>query len=278
SVKAVAGLVSTPEFQLARLKALTAARGEDEIDPIKELDRVESTVTSLSKGKNPYADERGELERAYLSPDGALVPYRIYVPKSYTGASPAPLVVMLHGALGDEHYYFSGLFDPELIKGEAERRGWILAGVNGRGRFSGYSGPAVDDTFQVVSAIESSYKIDPLRVFLTGHSMGGFGVWLVASAKPDLFAAIAPVSGGAPLKGDALSRLLQTVKDLPAMIVHGARDGVIPPSQSRDMASAAQKAGLKVTHLEPPDSDHLSVLSATFPAILDFFEKNAKRQ
>src|SRR5262249_36525950 len=187
-----------------------------------------------------------------------------------------PLVVMLHGALGDERYYFSRMFDPEVMKGEAERRGWILVGLNGRGRFNGYSGPGLDDPFAVINAIEASYKIDPSRVFLTGHSQGGFAVWLVAAAKPDMFAAIAPVSGGAPVRGDALGKLLQSVKGLPAMVVHGARDGIVAPTQSRDMVAAAQKAGMKVTYLESPDSDHLTVLSATFPAIMDFFEKNPK--
>src|SRR5262249_13437588 len=158
-VRAVAGLVSTPEFQLSRLVSLTASRVEYDLDPLKELDRIEATVSSLSKGKNPFAAERGELERAYLSSDGKPVPYRVYVPKSYNGSAACPLVVMLHGALGDERYYFSRMFDPEVIKGEAERRGWILVGLNGRGRFNSLSGPGLDDPFAAINAIEASYKI-----------------------------------------------------------------------------------------------------------------------
>jgi len=42
------------------------------------------------------------------------------------------------------------------------------------------------------------------------------------------------------------------------------------------MAAAAEKAGLKVSYLEVPDGDHLSVVASTFPAIMDFFEKNGK--
>ena len=57
---------------------------------------------------------------------------------------------------------------------------------------------------------------------------------LIASARPDLFAAIAPVSGGAPMKGDALNSLLEKLKALPVMIVHGARDGLLRRSFARD--------------------------------------------
>ncbi|HSO73679.1 MAG TPA: prolyl oligopeptidase family serine peptidase [Blastocatellia bacterium] len=275
-VRPLAPLTSTPEFQLQRLSQLNKSRSDAEIDPSRELDRIEDALSAIAKGQNPFSRERGELERAYQSPDGKLVPYRIYVPKNYDGATITPLVVMLHGVLGDEGYYFSGLFDPAVIKGEAERRGWILAGVNGRGRFSGYVGLAADDSFEVVKCVTRDYRIDASRIYLTGHSMGGSGTWLIASTKPELFAAIAPVSGGALMKGEALEALLAKTRGLPAMVVHGARDGIAPPQHSRDMVSAAQKSGLEVNHLEIPDADHMSILAATFPAILDFFEKNTK--
>ena len=277
-VQAVAGLVATPEFQLQRVAALNKSRSDSEINPGQELDRIEADLAALATGRNPFSTQRGEVERAYRATDGNLVPYRLYIPKGYDGASAKPLVVMLHGALGDEAYYFSWLFDPGVIKGEAERRGWILAGVNGRGRLSGYVGPAMDDTFEVVKCVTQEYRIDQTRIYLTGHSMGGFGVWSVASARPEVFAAIAPVSGGAPTKGDALNTLLSKVKALPVMVVHGARDGITSAQFSRDAVAAAQKAGLKVNYLEVPDADHVSILAGSFPAIMSFFEKQAKEK
>jgi predicted peptidase len=163
-----------------------------------------------------------------------------------------------------------------MIKAEADRRGYILAGVNGRGRFGGYTGLAVEDTFEVIKAVTRDYKINTSRVYLTGHSMGGYGAWLVAAEKPEVFAAIASISGGTPAQGDALTGLLQKLKDIPALVAYGAKDGLVPPERSREMAAAAQKAGMKVTNLEIPDADHVSIVAATFPAMLDFFEKNAK--
>jgi predicted esterase len=60
------------------------------------------------------------------------------------------------------------------------------------------------------------------------------------------------------------------------MVVHGAQDGIAPVQLSRTMKEAAEKAGLKVTYLEVPDGDHLSVVASTFPAIMAFFEKSKK--
>ena len=272
----IKALVATPEFQLQRLAQLNKSRGEIDLNANEEIDRIEAELSALAKGQNPFANARGEIERAYQASDGKLVPYRLYVPKSYDGASAKPLVVMLHGALGDERYYFSGLFDPAVIEGEAERRGYVLAGVNGRGRFANYSGPGLDDVFEVTNAVTRDYKIDPARIYLTGHSTGGFGVWIAASSKPERFAAVAAVSGGPPAQGEALTSLLGRLKGLPAMIVHGAQDGIVPAQLSRTMAAAAEKAGLKVSYLEVPDGDHMSVVASTFPAIMDFFDKSSK--
>jgi pimeloyl-ACP methyl ester carboxylesterase len=271
-VKALAPLVFTPEFQLQRLAQLNRTRGDVDLNPNKEIDLIEAELASLARGQNPFANERGEIERAYRAADGKLLPFRLYVPKSYDQASAKPLVVMLHGALGDERYYLSGLFDPTVIKSEADRHGFFLVGVNGGSRF----GVNPDDVFEVIKALTHDYKIDASRIYLTGHSMGGFATWLIASSKPEMFAAIAPVSGGPPAQGDALAGLLAKLKGTPVMIVHGAQDGIAPVQLSRTISAAAEKAGLKVSYLEVPDGDHLSVVASTFPAIMDFFEKQTK--
>jgi pimeloyl-ACP methyl ester carboxylesterase len=275
-VKALAPMADTDAFKLQRIAQLNKTRGEVNINAIQEMDQIEAELSEIAKGNNPFSMNRGEVERAYQASDNTLMPYCVYVPQSYDGATPMPLVVMLHGALGDERYFFSGMFDSSMIKGEAERRGYILAVPNGRGRFANYSGPSQEDVFEVINAVTREYKIAANRVFLMGHSLGGFGAWLIASSNPEKFAAIAALSGGPPAQGDALSGLLEKLKGLPALIIHGAQDGIAPVQLSRTMASAAQKAGLKVTHLEVPDGNHTSVVSSTFPAVMDFFDKNAK--
>ena len=40
---------------------------------------------------------------------------------------------------------------------------------------------------KLIGALEEEYKIDPDRVSLTGHSMGGTGVWQLALAYPGSF-------------------------------------------------------------------------------------------
>jgi len=98
----------------------------------------------------------------------------------------------------------------------------------------------------------------------------------VAASHPEQFAAIAPISGGMLPPGDALNALLSKLKGMPVLAAHGTTDTIIPAQMTKTMVAAAEKAGVKATVLEVPNGDHLSVVAATFPAVMDFFEKNPK--
>jgi len=223
---------------------------------------------------NPFANERGEVERAYQA-DGILVPYRLYIPQSYDGTSARPLVILLHGIFGDERTYLSGLYDPAIVKGESERRGIILLAVNRTARPG--ASPGQDDAFEAINSVARDYKIDPSRIYLTGHSMGALGALMIASARPDLFAAIALASTAQAPQPEAFSEALAKAKAIPALVIHGTKDGIAAIDNSRRLSSAAQKAGGKVEYLEVPETDHFSVVGATFPAVMQFFERNIKK-
>ena len=51
------------------------------------------------------------------------------------------------------------------------------------------------DAVEVLEDAQSHLESDPRRVYLTGHSMGGHGVWHLGVTYPDRFAALAPSAG-----------------------------------------------------------------------------------
>jgi predicted esterase len=276
-VKAVSLQVWTPFFHLQRLASMNQTRGQSEINALVEFERIESNLSSLANGLNPFARERGEVERAFLAADGMVVPYRVYIPQSYDGATPRPLVLLLHGALGDERSFFSGLYDPVVIKGESERRGVILLAANGGGRAGPPPAAVQDDALEAINSVARDYKIDSARIYLVGHSTGALRAWTIATAKPELFAGIASVSTGAPPQNDGMAALLARVKGIPALVIHGTRDGIAPIDNSRKLFSTVQKAGVKAEFIEVTEADHLTVVGATFPAVMQFFERNDKK-
>lgn len=93
------------------------------------------------------------------------------------------------------------------------------------------------------------YKADKSRVYLTGISMGGYGTWLTAMAKKELFAAISPVCGG----GMPWNAQLIT---MPVWIFHGDADGVVNVFYSDEMAQKLEEAKKDYIYTRLPGVGH----------------------
>ena len=94
------------------------------------------------------------------------------------------------------------------------------------------------------------YPINRDRIYLTGISMGGAGVWKLAAHHPDLFAALAPCCGyGDPLWADRL-------KKIPSWVFHGARDPLVPVHNSEKMVEALKELNGNVRLTIYPQAEH----------------------
>ena len=93
--------------------------------------------------------------------------------------------------------------------------------------------------------------VDSTRVYISGISMGGFGVWDALQRWPEKFAAAIPICGGGdPVYADAM-------KDIPIYIFHGLLDGVVMPSRSIQMYNTLKEVGNKEAILVTyPELEH----------------------
>ena len=95
----------------------------------------------------------------------------------------------------------------------------------------------------------AQYKADTSRVYLTGISMGGYGTWLTAMARQDLFAAIAPCCGGGmPWNAATVT--------MPVWIIHGAQDTTVNVFYSDEMAERLKEAGKEYIYTRLPGVTH----------------------
>ena len=102
----------------------------------------------------------------------------------------------------------------------------------------------------LVEHLKRTLPVDGNRIYLTGMSMGGHGAWNLAARRPDLFAAVAPVSGWGPVY------LAHRFKTLPVWTFHGAKDKIIPPDRTRKMADAINENGGRARLTIYPDRGH----------------------
>jgi predicted peptidase len=123
----------------------------------------------------------------------------------------------------------------------------------------------------LLDQIVTGYAVDEERIYLTGNSMGGYGTWGMATAYPDLFAAIAPICGG----GDPEFAL--ALKDLPVWAFHGAEDAAVPLEVSQRMVDALRDCGGDVRFTVYPGVGHDS-WTQTYdnPELYDWFLQHAR--
>ncbi len=104
---------------------------------------------------------------------------------------------------------------------------------------------------QLVEHVTNNLHIDGTRVYVTGLSMGGYGTWRLVAAYPERFAAALPICGGGePLEWAA------SLRRVPIWAFHGARDAVVPVSESEKMVDAVRRAGGQVRLTVYPDVEH----------------------
>lgn len=183
--------------------------------------------------------------------------YQVHVPASVKDAP--PVIVFLHG-IGQRG---AGGYLPESgAAGALVRR--YLARVPAvvllpQCRAGSYwSDPFMDEMVMTALAqTESEFKADAGRLYLTGVSMGGYGVWHLASQHPGRFAALVSVCGGVHGRDDArFGNTAEKVGLTPAWLFHGADDRVVPVTESRRMAAALEAVGGNVKYSEYPGVGH----------------------
>lgn len=242
-------------------------------DAGKALDEASAVLDKLEKGQDPLGSARGDIHWAYRSGvDDTLQPYRFFIPSGYDSMKKFPLVVALHGMGGDENSFFAAYNNGE-IKRLAESRGYIVVCPKGRASASMYLGPAEKDVIDVISEMKRNFSIDDDRVYLMGHSMGGYGTWSVAANHPDLFAALAPIAGGGnPL----VVAKLKGITNIPWLVTHGDKDPTVSVEESRKMVRAGQALGIKIKYNEVPGGDHSSVVVPALKDIFDWFDAHKR--
>jgi polyhydroxybutyrate depolymerase len=133
-------------------------------------------------------------------------PRDVFVPSSYDGSVAVPLVVLLHGytTSGDMAESYLGL------QPLAEERGFLYAHPDGSKDKSGLRfwnatdaccnlfSSNVDDSAKLMTLIESvqkAYNVDVKRIYVVGHSNGGFMSYRMACDHADRIAAVVSIAG-----------------------------------------------------------------------------------
>jgi len=205
----------------------------------------------------------GFVARSFTAASGEAMPYRLFIPDAAARKQPLPLILYLHGSGGvgtDNRKQISGgntAGTHTWTTGEAQRThpAFVLAPQLPENRASQSSTPdrwsaSVGTVLEIIAAVSREFAIDADRVYVTGQSLGGYGTWDIISKHPRTFAAAVPLCGG----GDAVR--IVAARTVPVWAFHGAKDPVVPVTESREMVAALRRAGGSARYTEYPDVEH----------------------
>jgi predicted esterase len=183
--------------------------------------------------------------------------YHVRVPPKYDPKSGGPAIVLLHG---------SNAYSADYVKGVTQRwpkvaADFVLVGIDGewpaqkdpdgppafnytyvnfvgRSRYKGYPGTDRESPALVAEALaEIKGQLKLTKVFVTGHSQGGFLTYSCLMNYPELFAGGMPISAGLIFQCEPTAYEDDSVRakqrNLPIAIVHGDQDPLVSVSMAK---------------------------------------------
>jgi predicted esterase len=220
----------TESLKLTREEILASLRSQEGATPAYVAKLVSHMLPPLAPGE-PLEGSPGlyQLEVEVL-PGQPTIPYLVQLPPEYDPHRTYPAIITLHSAGSSPELqidWWAGARLPEsgLRQGHAARHGTIViapAWAKNQQRSYAYS---VEEFAAVLNSLRDAcrrFAIDPDRVFLSGHSMGGDAAWDIGLAHPDLFAGVIPITAVAD---KYVTIYWQNAKNLPVYLVTGELDG-----------------------------------------------------
>ena len=269
-VQTASGIIRVP------LGAITSIQfGEPDVIRLRQGKRVKGIVRAEGWTLRQQ-DQQLPLARAdlrYLVPQAPLGPlrrgqiadgaaangmtYHVRIPEKYDPHSGRAAIVVLHGSNANSADYLLGI-SQRWPKVAAD---YVLIGIDGewptqkdpdgppafvytyvdfvgKSKYKGFPGTERESPALVAEALgEIRNQVKVTKVFITGHSQGGFLVYSCVMNYPELFAGAMPISAGLIFQcepsayEDAAVRRDQ--RKVPIVIVHGDQDPLVSVSMAK---------------------------------------------
>ena len=227
--------------------------------------------------------EDGFLKRAVVAPDSRPANYRVYLPIDFDPTKKYPVILCLHGSGEkgvDNEQQIGGATLGSVIQlynwKQPERYRSFIAVFPQTSNY--WIGDAAEQAMKALEQTVTEFNGDTNRLYLTGFSLGGYGSWYLAAKYPKKFAAVVPAGGGiapptnVPLAGlrlfmpaemfalysasDPYTAFAKSIGKTPVWIFHGAKDDIVPVTESRKMEAALKASGGNVKYTEYAEEGH----------------------
>ena len=272
-----------------------SARRAPSFEILGGLSKSKDRFAAASARQQPSLPDGARFEVRTFSSAAGSRDYKLFVPSRYSG-QPMPLLVMLHGCTQSPDDFAQGTRMNEVAEEEgmlvaypaqtqaanqSKCWNWFRAGDQQRdlGEPSLLAG--------IARQVIKDYAVDPARVYVAGLSAGGAAAAIMATAYPDLFAAVGVHSGlacgaatdmpsafSAMRSGGKSTTKIEALHLVPTIVFHGDGDKTVNAANAdhvidqaragerfkRETSSGRSPGGMAYTKVVEADGQGRSVL------------------
>jgi pimeloyl-ACP methyl ester carboxylesterase len=192
--------------------------------------------------------------------DGITLDNVVEIPADYDPARPLPLRVSLHGGVGREAPGFGDLPARPLSNRTPAGREIVI-------HPRAWSGSAwwrplqVDNVLRLVERVKRDYNVDESRIYITGVSDGGSGVYFFGMREATLWSACLPINGhplviANPDTGADGQLHAGNLVNCPLYIVNGGKDPLYPAASVSPLVDMFRRASVPLVFQVHPDAGH----------------------
>lgn len=205
-----------------------------------EVARLANRVVSGGGAAPQYASK---VSRPALAPGTFLhymtsagyegYPYILHIPVDYRGDEPFPVIIHLSGGPGIA-------MDAANVSEEAiAHTKYVVVYPHAAGKMW-WDASVTEMVGHLIQELPSVLNVRPGAMYITGFSNGATGAYFYANKWPKRFAAVVSLMGAAACFGD-FKLDYDALAAIPALLVHGTKDTIIPVSCSEDLYKQLRK-------------------------------------
>ncbi len=219
----------------------------------------------LKEGRKYLDEKRGQYAMRWKSKTGPFFNNIADVPEDYDPAQKYMLRVQLHGGVGRPsptaqapgRQPAPGTLVANRIEGEKQiylhPSGWIAA--------QWWDEEQVDNILRAVDELKRKYNVDEARIYITGISDGGTGVYYMALKEPTLWSSYLPLNGSLavlrnPANGADGEMHGNNLVNAPLYIVNGENDQLYPAASVEPHVAWLKKMGVNLMWRPQAGAEH----------------------
>ena len=265
-----AALVTTAPAQTTSAAFDSAIASFFNADPGKSAAAARQVLASGATFDDIAA--RLKIGRTYVtrSSGKAPMPTRVYgidldnvleVPDDYTPDRRWPLRVDLHGGVGRPAPKGEDRPARPLANRIPASHGELVLHPRAYAEAMWWTAAQVDNVMTLVDRVKRAYNVDESRVYITGISDGGTGVYFFAMRAATPWAACMPLNGhplvlANPDTGADGELFSTNLADCPIQAVNGGRDPLYPASSVQPLIDMFTHGGIPISWHVYPEARH----------------------